>query len=101
MTPQVYYYIPGSLEGTNKNIEIADVHNVTAKQKGKFQIKMCDDNGNPFITPLHNMLWAPDLCNRLFSMITLMNLGHTYLFNKVFLYDIIWRKGENVGYFTT
>ena len=34
MTPQVSDFIPGSLENTDKNIEVADVHHVTAKQKG-------------------------------------------------------------------
>ena len=45
---------------------------------------MCDDSGNIFIATLHNVLLAPDLCNRLFSIITLMNAGHTCLFNKGF-----------------
>ena len=43
---------------------------------------MCDDNGNPFIATLHNVLLVPDLCNRLFLVITLMNSGHTCLFHK-------------------
>ena len=47
------------------------------KQNGKIQIKMCDDNGNPFIATLHNVILAPDLCDRLFSTVTLMNSGHT------------------------
>ena len=45
---------------------------------------MCGDNGNPFIVTLHNVLLEPELCDGLFSTITLMNLGHTYLFHKVF-----------------
>ena len=45
---------------------------------------MCDDNGNKFIATLYNVLLAPDLCDRLFSMITLMNAGHTCLFHKGF-----------------
>ena len=45
---------------------------------------MCDDNGNPFIETLHNVVFTPDICNRLFSIITLMKLGHTRLFQKVF-----------------
>ena len=43
---------------------------------------MCDDNGDTFIVTLHNVLLAPDLCDRLFSIITLMNLVHTCLFHK-------------------
>ena len=52
------------------------------KQKGQVQIRMCDDNGNPFIGTLHNVLLSPDLCCRLFSIITLMNSGHICLFRK-------------------
>ena len=33
---------------------------------------------------LYNVLLALDLCNQLFSIITLMNLGHTWLFRKSF-----------------
>ena len=43
---------------------------------------MCDDNGKTFIATLYNVLLAPDLCDRLFSIITLMNAGHTFLFHK-------------------
>ena len=73
MTPEVSYFIPGPLEDTDKYIEVADGHHVTAKQKGQVRIQMCDDNRNPFITTLHNVLLAPDLCDRLFSIIALMN----------------------------
>ena len=45
---------------------------------------MCDDNGNTFVVTLYNVLLAPDLCDRLFSIITLMNAGHTCLFHKGF-----------------
>ena len=45
---------------------------------------MCNDHGDPFIAPLHNVLLAADLCDRLFSIITLMNSGHTCLFHKGF-----------------
>ena len=84
MTPYVLYYIPGSLEDTDKHIEVADVHHVTANQKGQVQIKMCDYNRYIFFALLHNILLAPDLCDRLFSIITLMNSGHTCLFHKGF-----------------
>ena len=52
---------------------------------------MCDDNGKNFIATLYNVLLAPDLCNRLFSIIELMNAGYNFLFRKGFctvLYDI-------------
>ena len=84
MTPQVSGFITGSLEDTDKHIEVADVHHVTAGGKGKVQIKMCDNNGDTFNATLHNVLLAPDLCDRLFFIITLVNLGHTCLFHKGF-----------------
>ena len=61
MIPEVSDFIPGSLEDTDKYIEVADVHHVTAKQKGQVRIKMCDNNGKPFIETLHNVLLAPYL----------------------------------------
>ena len=73
----------------DKYIEVTYGHHVKAKQKGKIQIKMCDNNGDNFIAALHNVILAPDLCNRLFLIITLMNSGHTCLFSKGFLYDVI------------
>ena len=45
---------------------------------------MCDDNRKTFITTLYNILLAPDLCDRLFSIITLMNSGRTCIFHKGF-----------------
>ena len=38
MTPEVSNFIPGSLEDTDKYIEVADGHHVTAKQKGQVKI---------------------------------------------------------------
>ena len=66
MTPQVSDFIPGLLEDTDKHIEVADVHHVTAKQKVQVQIKMCNNNGDPFIATLHSKLLVPDICDRLF-----------------------------------
>ena len=77
-------FIPGSFEDIDKYIEVADGHHFMAKKKGQVQIQMCDDNGNPSIVTLHNVLLAPDLCDRLFSIITLMNSGYTCLFQKGF-----------------
>ena len=45
---------------------------------------MCDNNGDTFIETLNNVLLAPDLCDRLFSIITLMNLVHTCLYHNGF-----------------
>ena len=45
---------------------------------------MCDNNRNQFIVTLYNVLLAPELCDRLFPIITLMNAGHTCLLHKGF-----------------
>ena len=95
MTPEVTDFIPGSLEDTDKFIEVADRHHVTAKQKGSVRIQMFDDNGETFIATLYNVLLAPDLCNRLFSIITLMNTGHTCLFHKRFCTIYFGAKRDN------
>ena len=58
MTPEVSDFITGSLEDTDKYIEVVDGHHATAKQKGQVQIKICDDYGDPFIATLHNVLLA-------------------------------------------
>ena len=54
------------------------------RKKVQERIKICDDNGDPFIATLHNVLLAPDLCDRLSSIITLMNSGHNFSFHKWF-----------------
>ena len=84
MTPEVSDFIPGPLEDTDKYIEVADGHHITAKQKVQVRIQMCDDNRKKFIATLYNVLLAPDLCDKLFSIITLTNAGHTCLFHKGF-----------------
>ena len=84
MTPEVTDFIPGALEDTDKFIEVADGHHVTAKQKVSVRIQMFDDNGETFIATLYNVLLAPDLCDRLFSIMALMNAGHRCLFHKRF-----------------
>ena len=55
LTPQVSYFIPGSLEDTDKYIEVTDGHYIMAKKTGQVQIKMCDNNGDPFIATLHRI----------------------------------------------
>ena len=44
MTPEVMDFIPGSLEDTDKFIEVSDGHHVTAKQKGSVRIQIFGDN---------------------------------------------------------
>ena len=84
MTPEVQGFIPGSLEYTDKHIQVAEGHHITVGVKGQVRIKMCDDNGDTFIATLHYVLLAPDICNRLFSIVVLMNQGHTFSFQKGF-----------------
>ena len=84
MTLEVTDLIPGSLKDTDKYIEVGYRNHVTEKQKGSVKKQICDDNGNKFISPLYNVLLAPDLCDRLFSIITLMNAGQTCLYHKGF-----------------
>ena len=95
ITPQVSDFIPGSLEDTDKYIEVADGHHATAKQKVQVRIKMCDDNRDTFIATLHKVLLAPDLCDRLFLIIMLMNVVNTCLFNKGFC-TVYLRNKENM-----
>ena len=73
MTPQVSDSIVYLLEAKDKLIEVADVYHVTAKQKRQIQIKICNDNGNKFIATSHNVLLGPDKCDRLISIVTLIN----------------------------
>ena len=95
MTPEVSDFIPGSLEDTDKCIEVSDGHHVTAKQKGQAQNKMCNDHGDPFVATLQNVLLAPDLYNKLFLIITLKNSVYTCLFNKGFCTVYFGLKEKN------
>ena len=56
---------------------------------------MCDDNIMTFVATLYNVLLAPDLCDRLVSIITLMNAGHTCLFHKGFSIVYLGAKEDN------
>ena len=46
--------------------------------------KRRDNTSKRFIAMSYSILLAPELCNRLFSIIRLLNLGHTCLFQKWF-----------------
>ena len=100
MTPQVSYFIPCSLEDTDKHIKVAYEHHVTVKQKGQERIKIYDNHVDPFIATLHNVILAPDLCKRLFSIIMLMNSGYTCLFHKEFS-TVYFKAKEKCSYITT
>ena len=95
MTPQVFDFISCSLEDLNQYIEFADDNYVTEEQKSQIQIRMCDDNGDYFIPTLHDVLLAPDLCNMLLSIITLMVSGYTCLFQKLFCTVYFVNKKKN------
>ena len=56
---------------------------------------MCDNNGKPFIATLHNVRLALDLCDRLFSIITSINSGHTCIFQKGFCTVYFGTKENN------
>ena len=45
---------------------------------------MIKNNGKPFTVNFYNVILVLHLCDMLFSIITLMNLGHTCLFHKIF-----------------
>ena len=56
---------------------------------------MCDNNGDPLIATLHNVILAQYLCDTLFSIVTLMNSGHTCLFLKCFCTVYFVAKDKN------
>ena len=56
---------------------------------------MFDDNRKTFVATLYNVLLAPELCDRLFSIITLMNAVHTCLFHKGFCAVYFGAKEDN------
>ena len=56
---------------------------------------MCNGNGKTFIATLHNVLLAPDLCDRLFSIIMLINSGHNCFFYKGFFTVYFGAKENN------
>ena len=57
---------------------------------------MCNDNRDTFIATLYNVVLEPDLSNRLFSIILLMNLGHICLFHREFLNVYFGDREKNV-----
>ena len=72
-----------------------DGHHVTTKQKGKVQIKKCDNNRDPFIATSHKVLLTPDLCNRLSSIITLLILGILVYSTKGFALCTLEQRKKN------
>ena len=84
MTPQDLDFIQVLLEDKYINSKAANGIHVKTKQKGQIRKRMCNDNRDTFIATLHNVLVAPDLCSRLFSIIMIINSEHHYLFHKGF-----------------
>ena len=80
---------------TDKYIEAEDGNFVTEKQTGQVQIKMSGNNRKLFISTLYNVLFAPDFCDRLFSIVTLINLRHTCLYYKVFVTVLFGDNEQN------
>ena len=76
MSPEISNFIPSSMAETGKYIEVADGNFITAKKKRIISDKMCGNNIKPFIDMLYNVLFAPDLCDILFYVFMLMNLGN-------------------------
>ena len=68
---------------------------MSQQKKCQVRIKICDNRGYPFIATLHNVILAPDLCDRLFSIITSLNQGHNYLFRKEFCTVYFGSKDNN------
>ena len=79
-------------EVLGKHIDFLEWHHVTGKKKGQVQIKMCNNNGYPFIATLHNVLLAPDLCKWVIFNHYVNEFG-TYLFipQRVF-YGVLYNK---------
>ena len=76
-------------------MEVADGHHVTAKQEGQVRIK-CSAIVWIFSSKRYtNVILEPDECNRLFSIIALMNLGYTCLFHKRFCILYLRSKETN------
>ena len=65
------------------------------KQKRQVGKIMCNDNGDTFITTLHNVILATDLCNRIFYINFLMDFGHTCLYRKWFCIVYFRIKDKN------
>ena len=95
MKPGVSDFIPGSLEYTDKHIEVLDRRHIIEKPKGQALIKMCNNKVDSIIATLHNVLLAPEFCDRSFSIITLMNLVHNCLFHKAFYTVYFGAKDKN------
>ena len=56
---------------------------------------MCNDNGKKLVATLYNVLLAQDLYDRLFSIITLINEGHTCIFREGFCTVYFGAKEDN------
>ena len=71
------------------------------KPKGHVRIKLCDNNRDTFIATLHNVLLAPDLCDRVFLIIASIIFGTYLFFSNLVLYGALRGEGEKCGYLAT
>ena len=89
MTPKVSDFIPGTLEDTDKYIEVADGHQVKAKQKGQVQIRICNNNGKV----IHHNLIQRTIRTRLIGQVIFnrcVNEFRTYLsFSQGVLHGVL------------
>ena len=89
-------FIPGLLVKIDKYIKVADRHFITAKKTGAVKINMCEDIGKPLISTLYNVLLAPELYDRLFTILMSVNLGYSCLFHKGFCTVFFIDNEQNV-----
>ena len=81
MTPEISDFISFSLvkQINILKLQMGFFHRKTNRISSN---KTSNNNNKPFIAVLYNVIFAPDLCDWLFSIIMLMNLVHIYLFHK-------------------
>ena len=68
---------------------------MSQKKRGQVRTKICDDSRDPFIATLHNIILAPYLCDKVFSIIALINSGSPCLFNNGFSMVYFRKKEKN------
>ena len=95
MTPEILGFILGLLVETYKYVQVADGNLVTVKKTGELQIKIRYDYGKPFVATLYNLLLTPYLCDQMCSVITPINMVHTYLFHKGLCKVLLVVKKQN------
>ena len=101
MTPEVSDFVPGSLVDTDKYIEVADGHHVTAKQKGQVQIKMCDDNKKDIHCKITQCTFSTRLMRQVIFDYYVNECRTSLCFSQGVLQGILQSKGERYNNITT